>query len=134
MNGEETCLFRCRTSGLGRWTCPSGASRHLPMNGEETFLFRCRSFLPRLRHMGGIAIAEACGADERDVALKTRAGMEELGRRFPEAKPEVGIVATPHTVHIANALGVVAASRLKGRSIGVALPIELDLPSDTGLA
>ena len=83
---------------------------------------------------GGIAIAEACGADERDVALKTRAGMEELGRRFAEAKPEVAIVATPHNVHIANALGVVVASRVKGRLNGVAPPIELDLPSDTGLA
>ena len=83
---------------------------------------------------GGIAIAEACGADERDVALKTRAGMEELGRRFAEAKPEVAIVATPHNVHIANALGVVVASRVKGRLNGVTPPIELDLPSDTGLA
>jgi aromatic ring-opening dioxygenase LigB subunit len=83
---------------------------------------------------GGIAIAEACSPDEREVALKTRAGMEELGRRFEAARPEVAIVATPHNVHIANALGVVVASRVKGRLNGVAPPIELDLASDTRLA
>ena len=54
---------------------------------------------------GGIAIAEACAPEERDVALKTRAGMEELGRRFAAARPEAVIVATPHNGHISNALG-----------------------------
>lgn len=83
---------------------------------------------------GGIAIAEACEPEERDVALKTRAGMEELGRRFAAAKPDIAIVATPHNVHIANAFGVVVASRVKGRLNGVLPPVELDLPSDTHLA
>ena len=83
---------------------------------------------------GGIAIAEACTPDERDVALKTRVGMEELGRRFAAASPDVVIVATPHNVHIANALGVVVASRVKGRLNGVVPPIELDLPSEPDLA
>ena len=83
---------------------------------------------------GGIAIAEACSPDEREVAAKTRAGMEELGRRFAAARPEVAIVATPHNVHIANALAVVIAGRLKGRLNGVKPPIELDLPSDAELA
>ena len=83
---------------------------------------------------GGIAIAEACSRDERDVALKTRAGMEELGRRFDAASPDVVIVATPHNVHIANALGVVVAGRSKGRLNGVVPPIELDLASDVDMA
>jgi aromatic ring-opening dioxygenase LigB subunit len=83
---------------------------------------------------GGIAIAEACSPDERDVALKTRAGMEELGRRFEAAKPDAVIVATPHNVHVANAMGVVVAGRVAGRLDGVAPPIELDLPSDIPLA
>ena len=83
---------------------------------------------------GGIAIAEACEPGEREVAAKTRAGMQELGRRFDAAKPDVAIVATPHNVHIANALGVVIASRVKGRLNGVVPPVELDLPSDTDLA
>ena len=83
---------------------------------------------------GGIAIAEACEPEERDLAVKTRAGMEELGRRFDAAKPDIAVVATPHNVHIANALGVVIASRVKGRLNGVVPPVELDLPSDTRLA
>jgi aromatic ring-opening dioxygenase LigB subunit len=83
---------------------------------------------------GGIAIAEACAPNERDLALKTRAGMEELGRRFDAAAPDIAIVATPHNVHIANALAVVVAGRLKGRLNGVVPPIELDLASDVDLA
>jgi aromatic ring-opening dioxygenase LigB subunit len=83
---------------------------------------------------GGIAIAEACAPGEREVAAKTRAGMEELGRRFAAARPDVVIVATPHNVHIANALGVVVASRVKGRLNGVVPLIELDLPSEPHLA
>jgi len=83
---------------------------------------------------GGIAIAEACEPDERDLALKTRAGMEELGRRFDAAAPDVAIVATPHNVHIANALAVIVAGRLKGRLNGVVPPIELDIASDVELA
>ena len=83
---------------------------------------------------GGIAIAEACTPDERDVAIKTRAGMEELGRRFAAARPDVAIVATPHNVHIANALGVVVASRVAGKLNGVMPAIGLDLVSDTQLA
>jgi len=83
---------------------------------------------------GGIAIAEACSVDERDVAIKTRAGMEELGRLFEGAKPDVAVVATPHNVHICNALGVVVANRVAGRLNGVTPPIQLDLASDTQLA
>jgi aromatic ring-opening dioxygenase LigB subunit len=83
---------------------------------------------------GGIAIAEACSPDERDVAVKTRAGMEELGRRIKAARPDIAIVATPHNVHIANALAVVVAARVKGRLNGAIPPIELDLPSDPDLA
>src|SRR5919204_2303890 len=82
---------------------------------------------------GGIAIAEACSPAEHDVAIKTRRGMEELGRRFDAAKPDVAIVATPHNVHVANALGVIVAHRLAGRLDGVTPPVELDLPSDMRL-
>jgi len=83
---------------------------------------------------GGIAIEEACAPDERGLALKTRAGMEELGRRFDAAAPDIAVVATPHNVHIASALAVVVAGRLKGRLNGVVPPVELDLASDVDLA
>src|SRR5438552_6962569 len=83
---------------------------------------------------GGIAIAEACSPEERELAVVTRAGMVELGRRFAAAKPDVVIVATPHNVHISDALAVVVAARLKGRLNGVTPPIELDVPSDLNFA
>ena len=83
---------------------------------------------------GGIAVEEACSPDEREVAAVTRAGMQELGRRFEAAKPEVVIVATPHNVHISNALGVVVASRVAGKLDGVTPTVELDVATDTELA
>src|SRR5436305_10771415 len=83
---------------------------------------------------GGIAIAEACSADEVDVAAATRHGMEVLGRRFDAAKPETIVVATPHNVHIAGTLGVIVAGRVAGRLTGAPPSVALDLPTDTDLA
>jgi aromatic ring-opening dioxygenase LigB subunit len=60
--------------------------------------------------------------------------MEELGRLFTAARPEAVIVATPHNVHIANALGVVVAGRLAGRLVDAPPSIALDVPSAKDLA
>ena len=76
---------------------------------------------------GGIAIKDG-------VAAATRAGMEELGRLFDEARPDVTIVATPHNVHISNALGVIVAGRVAGHLDGMTPAVELDVPCDTQLA
>ncbi|HKW69540.1 MAG TPA: extradiol ring-cleavage dioxygenase [Candidatus Dormibacteraeota bacterium] len=76
---------------------------------------------------GGIAIAD-------EVAAVTRAGMEELARRFAAARPEVVVVATPHNVHISNALGVVVAGRVAGKLDELTPALELDVPSDGELA
>jgi aromatic ring-opening dioxygenase LigB subunit len=83
---------------------------------------------------GGLAIAEACTPDERLLAAATRAGMEELGRLFTAARPAAVIVATPHNVHIANALGVVVAGRVAGRLAGAPPSVALDVPSANDLA
>ncbi|MHB8587711.1 MAG: DODA-type extradiol aromatic ring-opening family dioxygenase [Candidatus Dormibacteraceae bacterium] len=83
---------------------------------------------------GGLAIAEACSPDERMLAKSTRAGMEELGRLFADARPEAVIVATPHNVHIANSLGVVVAGRVAGRLAGAPPSVALDVPSASDLA
>jgi aromatic ring-opening dioxygenase LigB subunit len=83
---------------------------------------------------GGIAIEEACAPDERDAASVTRSGMQELGRLFSAAKPDVVIVATPHNVHISNAIGVIVAARLAGSLDGTDPLIELEVPCDTQLA
>ena len=83
---------------------------------------------------GGLAIAEACSPHERMLAIATRAGMEELGRLFAAARPDAVIVATPHNVHIANALGVIVAGRIAGQLAGAPPSVALDLPSANDLA
>lgn len=83
---------------------------------------------------GSLAIAEACTPDEREVARKTRAGMEELGRNFATSRPDVTVIATPHNVHISNALGVILSARVAGKLNGTTPPIALDVPSDRDFA
>ena len=63
---------------------------------------------------GGIAILEACAPEQRDVAAVTRRGMEELGRRFDRAKPEIAIVLTPHNIHVEGAMAVVTSGTVSG--------------------
>ncbi len=83
---------------------------------------------------GGLAVEEACTPEEVRLALKTRAGMESLGRAFTKAKPEVVIVATPHNVNIGGAFGVVVAGRVAGHLESTPKRVALDLPSHTALA
>ena len=82
---------------------------------------------------GGIAIAEACAPAEVDLAALTRRGMEELGRRFDEAAPEVVIVLTPHNIHVEGALAVIASGTLAGALDGHPT-VALRIPTDRGLA
>ena len=60
--------------------------------------------------------------------------MEELGRLFAEARPEAVVIATPHNVHISNALGVILSGRVAGSLPGAEPQISLDVPSETDLA
>ena len=83
---------------------------------------------------GGLAIVEACRPEERLLATSTRAGMEELGRLFVAERPEAVVVATPHNVHIGNAMGVLVAGRVAGRLEGAPPSIALDVPAATDLA
>ena len=63
---------------------------------------------------GGIAIAEACAPAERDVAVATRRGLEELGRRFDRAAPDVTVVLTPHNIHVEGAMAVITSGTVAG--------------------
>lgn len=60
--------------------------------------------------------------------------MEELGRRFAAAQPEVVVIATPHNVHISGAMAVVIAGRIAGELPGAPVSIALDSPVDYELA
>jgi len=82
---------------------------------------------------GGIAIPEACTPERRDLAAVTRSGMEELGRRFSAARPEVAIVLTPHNIHVEGAMAVVTAGWVAGALEG-SPEVALRVPTDRGLA
>jgi aromatic ring-opening dioxygenase LigB subunit len=83
---------------------------------------------------GGLTIAEACSPRELALARSTRAGMEELGRLFSAARPDAVVVATPHNVHIANAMGVLVSSRVAGQLSGAPSWVSLDVPASGELA
>jgi aromatic ring-opening dioxygenase LigB subunit len=56
-------------------------------------------------------ICFACIAPHGDMELDEglHAAMEELGRRFAAAAPDVAVVVTPHSVHVEGHFGVVIA-------------------------
>jgi len=82
---------------------------------------------------GGIAIAEACPPERREQAAVTRRGMEELGRRYETARPDVAIVLTPHNVHVEGAMAVVTAGWVAGSLDGWPA-VALRVPTDRSLA
>jgi len=52
--------------------------------------------------------------DDAGAAARTRSALEELGRRFDDAQPEVTVVLTPHGVHVDGSFAVVVAGALSG--------------------
>jgi aromatic ring-opening dioxygenase LigB subunit len=83
---------------------------------------------------GSMAIAEWCKPQERALAAKTRAAMEELGRRFAAASPEVTVVLTPHNIHVERGMAVVLAGTMAGTLESGAVPIAMRVPVDRDLA
>jgi len=82
---------------------------------------------------GGIAVSELCDDSELEVAAATRAGLEELGRRFAAAAPEAVVVLTPHNAHVEGSLAVIVAAKLggvvgeNGREIALTAPVDVEL-------
>jgi aromatic ring-opening dioxygenase LigB subunit len=83
---------------------------------------------------GSIAIPEAKPKDRPSLASATTAGMQELGRRFTAAEPDVSIVLTPHNVHIEGAMAVIDAAAVSGDLVQWGSPISLRIPVDRELA
>lgn len=83
---------------------------------------------------GSMAIAEWCRPEERALAARTRAAMEELGRRFDAASPDVTVVLTPHNIHVEGGMAVVLAGALSGALESGATPIAMRVPVDRELA
>jgi len=61
-----------------------------------------------------VSLVFACVAPHGDVDLDPalRPAMEELGRRFEAAAPDLAVVVTPHGVHVEGHLAVVTAARV----------------------
>lgn len=61
-----------------------------------------------------MSLCFACIAPHGDMDLdpRLRAAMEELGRRFAAAVPDVAIVVTPHNVHVDGHFAVVVAGQV----------------------
>jgi aromatic ring-opening dioxygenase LigB subunit len=83
---------------------------------------------------GGIAVSELCTEEELGIAAATRAGMEELGRRFAHARPEAVVILTPHNVHVEGAIAVIVAGEVEGvvggesgQAISLTCPVDLEL-------
>src|SRR3989440_2766512 len=83
---------------------------------------------------GSMAIPEAKPADRPTFAAATTAAMQELGRRFAEARPDVSIVLTPHNVHVEGAMAVIDAGALAGDLVQWGSPITMRVPVDRELA
>ncbi|MEO8632958.1 MAG: extradiol ring-cleavage dioxygenase [Chloroflexota bacterium] len=82
---------------------------------------------------GSLAIAEWCRPEERALAARTRAAMEELGRRFAATAPDVSVVLTPHNIHVERGMAVVLAGAMAGTLEGGASPISMRVPVDRDL-
>jgi aromatic ring-opening dioxygenase LigB subunit len=83
---------------------------------------------------GSMAIAEWCRPEERALATVTRAAMEELGRRFAAASPDVTVVLTPHNIHVERGMAVVLAGTMAGTLESGAMPISMRVPVDRDFA
>jgi aromatic ring-opening dioxygenase LigB subunit len=84
---------------------------------------------------GPIAVAETCTEEELAQAAATRAGFEELTRRFAAAAPETVMIATPHSIHVEGSMAVVLAATLEGAVAGSdGRTIMLECRTDRGLA
>lgn len=84
---------------------------------------------------GAMAIPETMPAAEREVAARTRAGMEELGRRFDRARVDTTVILTPHNVHVEGAMAVITAGQiagtLDGTDVGLRVPVDRTLAAAT---
>ena len=83
---------------------------------------------------GSIAIPEAKPKDRPSLASATTAGMQELGRRFAAAEPDVSVVLTPHNIHVEGAMAVIDAGAVSGDLAQWGNPISMRIGIDRELA
>lgn len=82
---------------------------------------------------GSIAVAEWCTPEQRPLAAKTRAGFEQLARRFDAARPDVTVLFTPHHVHLEKHMAIITSGTMHGVLEGGATRVELKIKADRDL-
>ena len=79
-----------------------------------------------------IVFAAIAPHGDMDLDAGLRAAMEELGRRFEAAAPDVAVVVTPHSIHVDGHFAVVTAGRVgeweTDRELAAALLAATPLP------
>jgi aromatic ring-opening dioxygenase LigB subunit len=83
---------------------------------------------------GSLAIAEWCTPEQRQLAARTRAAFEDLGRRFDASRPDVTVLLTPHHVHVEGHMAIVTSGAMQGVLDGGASRVELRSSVDRDLA
>lgn len=69
-------------------------------------------------------------SDDADGALQTRSAMQELGRRFKAARPDVIVIVGPHGIRVDGAIAVANVVRAAGTLHWEQRTIEMNLPVD----
>ena len=59
-----------------------------------------------------IVVAAIAPHGDMELDASLRAAMEELGRRFEAAAPDVAVIVTPHSVHVDGHFAVVTAGKV----------------------
>lgn len=80
----------------------------------------------------GFPLVPELSADA-EGAMATRRAMEELGRRFAAARPEVIVIATPHGTRVEGAICLAATARAAGALHWKNKQFELNVPVDMKL-
>lgn len=73
-------------------------------------------------------------SDDASGHHRTRAALEELGRRCQAARPEVLVVATPHGMRVEGAVSISGAARTAGALRWQGRQVEMNVPLDGHLA
>src|SRR5438105_14259536 len=83
---------------------------------------------------GSIDSPEAKPRNRPTLANATTAAMQELGRRFVAAQPDVSIVLTAHNIHVEGAMAVVDAAAVSGDLVQWGSAISMRIPIDREIA
>lgn len=81
----------------------------------------------------GSLVIPTIGGAEGEKALKTRAAMEELGRRLAAARPDTIVLVTPHGFRVDDTFSLLATGRVAGQLGGNGAVAAVEFQVDNAL-